>query len=592
MKTKIGGQAVLEGVMMRGATSMALAVRDELGNIRLDTTRLATSKPWYKKVPFLRGVVNLVTSMIDGSKIIGKSAEVMVEEVDTKGNGGMGWLMTISMLLGVVLALALFVVLPTYVTKGIFALASLNPDKLEWAWLKSLIEGVAKMLILIGYMVGISQMKEIKRVFMYHGAEHKTIACYEAELPLSVENVQKCSRYHDRCGTSFLVFVVVLSVILMMVLDIVCAAVGFTLFLENWWLRALLKIALLPVTAGISYEMLMLLACSNFILFRPLKWLGKQFQKLTTREPDDSMCEVAIAAFNKVLEMDADTSIPEEHFPAPISLDEYKKQVLESGLAEYVKGDVEWLLCAMLNIKKEDLTKENIKIPYGWTLRLEKMKERVMAGEPWQYVVGKTEFYGRTFIVNKDVLIPRQETELVTEQVIKHLYKCEKVLDLCCGSGVMGITIDCEVQKMNIAPVGVTCADVNGDALKVAKQNAKLNKAKINFVQSDMFEKIKGKFDFIVCNPPYIETEVIETLDDSVKNYEPRLALDGGDDGLKFYRILAEQAHMHLNENGLLILEIGYNQGETVKALLQDKYDVEVTKDYGGNDRIVIAKLK
>ena len=593
MKTKIGGQAVLEGVMMRGATSMALAVRDELGNIRLDTTRLATKKPWYRKVPFLRGIVNLVTSMIDGSKIIGKSAEVMVEEVDTKGEGGMGWLMTISMLLGVALALALFVVLPTYVTKGIFALAKLDTSSLEWVWLKSLIEGVAKILILIGYMAGISQMKEIKRVFMYHGAEHKTIACYEAELPLTVENVQKCSRYHDRCGTSFIVFVVVLSVILMMVLDVVCAVVEFTLFLDNWWMRALLKIALLPVTAGISYEMLMLLACSNFILFRPLKWLGKQFQKLTTREPDDGMCEVAIAAFNKVLEMDADVTIPEQHFPDPIPLSEFRAQVLESGLMEHVKGDVAWLLMAMLNIKKEDLSK-NIKIPYGWTLRLQKMKERIDAGEPWQYVVGKTEFYSRTFIVNKDVLIPRQETELVCEQLIKHLDKSESVLDLCCGSGAIGITVEREIEKMHDVALGVTvtCADVSKDALKVAKQNAKLNKAKVSFVQSDMFENVKRKFDAIVCNPPYIESDVIETLDDSVKNYEPHLALDGGEDGLKFYRILSEQAHLHLNKGGVMVLEIGYNQGEAVKALFEDKYDVQVLKDYGGNDRIVIAKLK
>ena len=594
MKTKIGGQAVLEGVMMRGATSMALAVRDELGNIRMDTTRLATKKPWYRKVPFLRGVVNLIISMIDGTKIIGKSAEVMVEEVNTKGDGGMGWLMSISMLLGVALALGLFVALPTYATKGIFALANLDIENLSWAWLKSLLEGGLRIVILIVYMASISCMKEIKRVFMYHGAEHKTIACYEAELPLTVENVQKCSRYHDRCGTSFIVFVVVLSTILMMVLDVVCAAVGWTLFLKdgNWWLRTLLKIALLPVTAGISYEMLMLLACSNFFLFRPLKWLGKQFQKLTTREPDDGMCEVAIAAFNKVLEMDADTTILEEHFPSPITLSEFKTQVIESGLAEYVKGDVDWLLTSILSIKKEDLSKETIKIPYGWTLRLEKMKERIYSGEPWQYVVGKTEFYGRTFIVNKDVLIPRQETELVTERVFKHLDKCESVLDLCCGSGVIGITIESEVQKMNIASVGVTCTDVSKEALKVAKQNAKLNKAKVSFIQSNMFENIKGKFNVIVCNPPYIESDVIETLDDNVKNFEPHIALDGGQDGLKFYRILAEQAHLHLSKNGLLILEIGYNQGEAVESLLEEKFDVEVMKDYSGNDRIVVATLK
>lgn len=591
MKTKIGGQAVIEGVMMRGASSMALAVRDETGQIRMESTRLPEKKPWYKKVPFLRGIVNLVVSMIDGMKIIGKSAEVMVEDVDTSEGKGMGALMGVSLVLGVALALGLFIVLPTALTKLVFKFSGL--DEVAFAWLKSLIEGVAKLLILVIYMASISRMKEIKRVFMYHGAEHKTIACFENEMPLTVENVQKCSRYHDRCGTSFLVFVVVLSVILMMVLDVVCQAVGFTLFIENWWLRALLKIALLPLTAGISYEMLMLLACSNFILFRPLKWLGKQFQKLTTREPDDSMCEVAIAAFNKVLEMDADLTVPEEHFPAPISLKEFVEQIKQSGIYEYVKGDFDWLVCAILNVKKQDLSK-NVTVPFGWTVRLQKMKERLSSGEPWQYVIGKTEFYGRTFTVNKDVLIPRQETELVCEQLLKRIDKKSNVLDLCCGSGVLGITVERELQQSNKGAVGVavTCADVSAEALKVAKQNAKQLKARVKFAQSDMFDDLAGTFDVIVCNPPYIESAVIETLDDSVKNYEPRLALDGGEDGLKFYRQIADASPVYLRKNGLLVLEIGYNQGEAVKSLLDEKFDVEVMKDYGGNDRIVIATLK
>ena len=585
MKTKIGGQAVLEGVMMRGATSMALAVRDETGQIRMEATRLAAKKPWYRKVPFLRGVVNLVISMIDGMKIISKSAEVMVEDVDTSEGRGMGLLMGASTILGVALALGLFIVLPTALTKGVFRLSGL--DEVAFAWLKSLIEGVAKILILVIYMASISRMKEIKRVFMYHGAEHKTIACFENEMPLTVENVQKCSRYHDRCGTSFIVFVVVLSVVLMMVLDVICQAVGFTLFIENWWLRALLKIALLPVTAGVSYEMLMLLACSNFILFRPLKWLGKQFQKLTTREPSDDMCEVAIAAFNKVLEMDADLTVPEEHFPAPVSLAEFCEQVKSSGIHQAVGGDLDWVVCAILNIKKDDL-KKNVTVPFGWTVRLAKMKERLDNGEPWQYVIGKTEFYGRTFVVNNSVLIPRQETELVCEQLLKRIDKKSEVLDLCCGSGVLGITAACEKGA------SVTLADISKEVLKVAKQNIKLNKVKfkVDTIESDMFLEITDMYHAIVCNPPYIESDVIETLDDSVKNYEPRLALDGGKDGLDFYREIARVAPSCLYKNGVLILEIGYNQGDAVKALLEEKFDVLVLKDYSGNDRIVIAELK
>ena len=588
MKTKIGGQAVIEGVMMRGATSMALTVRDELGQMRTETTRLETKKPWDKKVPFLRGVINLVTSMIDGTKIIGKSAEVMIEEeIDTSDNS-MGGLMAVSMLLGIVLALGLFVVLPTAITTGVFALFKLDVDNLDWAWLKSLIEGVAKMAVLVGYMASVSQMKEIKRVFMYHGAEHKTIACYEAEMDLTVENVQKCSRYHDRCGTSFIVFTVVLSVILMMVLDVVCAACNFTLFLqkENWWLRALLKIALLPLTAGVSYEMLMLLSCSNFVLFRPLKWLGKQFQKLTTKEPTDDMCEVAIKSFVAVLEMDADLTIPEEKFPAPLTVDQFKQKVADSDLPTLIgTGDVDWLTTAVLHVKAEDLTKE-LKIPFGWVLRVEKMCERIHNGEPWQQVLGTVEFFGRNFQIDKNVLIPRQETELVCEQALKHVTNKSKVLDLCCGSGVLGITIALEKGAK------VTLGDISKDALAVAKFNNKKLKVKAKVIKTDMFGSIKGKFDVIVCNPPYVESDVIPTLDNSVKDHEPHLALDGGADGLNFYRILAHEADAHLNKGGILVLEIGYNQGQAVCDLLKDKFDAEFLKDYSNNDRIVIAKLK
>lgn len=591
MKTKIGGQAVIEGVMMRGATSMALSVRDETGQIRVETTRLPAKKPWYRKVPFVRGVVNLVISMIDGFKIIGKSAEVMVEdEIDTSEGKGMGAMMVFSMLLGILLAVGLFIVVPTAVTTGIFALFKL--DEVQFAWLKSLIEGMCKMLVLVGYMGGISCMKEIKRVFMYHGAEHKTIACYEAEMPLTVENVQKCSRYHDRCGTSFLVFVVLLSVLLMMVLDVVCIACNFTAFVEkqNWWLRALLKIALLPVTAGFSYEMLMLLACSNFVLFRPLKWLGKQFQKLTTREPDDGMCEVAICSFQKVLEMDADQTISEVHFPKPVTLEQFKTIVEQSGLTEYVGKADEWLLCAILHLKPADLNKD-VKIPFGWTVRVEKMRERIEKGEPWQYVVGSACFYGRTFAVDNRVLIPRPETELVTEQAILRAKDGDKALDLCCGSGAIGATLalECKNRGKNVS---VTCADVSKDALKVAKYNAKQLGAKVIFARSDMFRNVKGTFDLIVCNPPYVETATISALDDSVKNFEPHSALDGGVDGLKFYRILATEVPKHLKKGGVLVLEIGYNQGNDVVKLFEGSFDVELKKDYGANDRIVVATLR
>lgn len=598
MKTKIGGQAVIEGVMMRGASSMALSVRDEMGQIRVETTRLPLKKPWYRKVPFLRGVVNLFISMVDGFKIIGKSAEVMVEEVDaSEKDNSMGGVLAFSMLLGICLALILFVFVPTALTSLIFKLFGLDSGEVSLAWLKSLLEGVFKLAVLIGYMGGISAMPQIRRVFMYHGAEHKTIACFEAEMPLTVENVKKCSRYHDRCGTSFIVFVVVLSVVLMMVLDVVCAACNFTAFLETWWLRVLLKIALLPVTAGFSYEMLMLLARSNFVLFRPLKWLGKQFQKLTTREPDESMCEVAICSFNKVLEMDADPTIPEVRFPEPMTLAEFREKVEASGIADYASKVDDWLVAAVLQVKEEDLVK-NFKVPFGWGVRVDHMVREMSEGKPWQQAIGATQFFGRNFWLDENVLIPRPETELVTEWAIEAAKKAReihkgavRVLDLCCGSGAIGLTTALECAKSG-ASVKLTCADIDKKALNVCRCNAKNLKVRTKLIKSDMFSKIGGKFDVIVCNPPYIATSEIEKLDSSVKDFEPRLALDGGVDGLKFYRILAEQAPEHLAKGSTLVCEIGYDQGRSAKEIFAAKFDVEVLKDYSQNDRILVAKLR
>ncbi len=623
-KTKIGGQAVIEGVMMRGARSVALTVRDSNGNLRIDTTRLPAKKPWYSKVPFLRGVVNLVVTLVSGMAITAKSADVYAEDVTTedkkkadkknkkakqkhnnvqqasaehssetdkaqannkkskdKDQQGLGGLMWISVLLGLVLAVALFILLPTYATTYIMKWTGIEDIR----WARSLIEGGLKLLVFIGYLTFITLMKDIKRVFMYHGAEHKTIACYESGLPLTPENVKKCSRYHDRCGTSFIVFVLLLSIVLMFAVEAICYAVGFEQ-ISVTWIRALIKIAMLPLTAAVSYEMLMLLAKTDFILFRPLKWLGKQFQKLTTREPDESMCLVAITSFNAVLEMDENADIPERHW-----LKSVNKAELQSYLASKLK---EW------NIDQQyaQYAVEDIAFRFPNSVRndgtfkadaaaaLLNNWDKLQQGMPYQYVVGVANFYGNKLLVNSDVLIPRQDTELVTEQAIKHTPSQGKVLDMCCGSGAIGITVALNTDAK------VTLVDKYDSALAVARNNARRHKVDVDIVKSDMFDNVEGMYDLIVSNPPYIESDTIQQLDKSVKDYEPIAALDGGQDGLDFYRILATQAQSHLNAGATLVLEIGYNQGKAVREILSDNgwVDIVVAKDYGGNDRIVVAK--
>ncbi len=581
MKTKIGGQAVLEGVMMRGATSMALAVRDEQGNIRVDTKRLAVKKPWYKKVPFLRGIINLVSSMVQGTAIINKSAEVFAEEELEQDSKGMGLMMAVAMLVGLALAMVLFVYLPTQLTSWIIALLNIG----NIVWVRSLIEGVFKLAIIIAYMGGIARMKEIRRLYQYHGAEHKTIACFEAGQELTPENVQKHSRYHDRCGTSFIVFVMILSIALMLVVESICYAVGFEQ-ISITWVRTLVKLAMLPLTAGISYEMLMLLANHNYVIFKPLQWLGRQFQKITTKEPDNSMCEVAIVAFNRVLAMDANVDMAEEHFPQPMTLEQFRQHA--KPLATLAYGDnynVDWLICDMIGISSDKLDKT--KYTYGWQMRVEQYVKDVEKGKPIQQVIGATTFMDNRILVNKHVLIPRQETELVVEKALSYITKSSRVLDLCSGSGAIGLTIALD-KKCH-----VTLADISSEALALSKQTASKLKAKVKFVRSDMFGSISGKYDVIVSNPPYIPTDVIATLDDKVNKYEPHLALDGGVDGLDYYRTIANSAKQYLDVGGTVVLEIGYNQAKDVVEIFTNcgYKDIQAIDDYSGNNRIVVASI-
>ena len=232
---------------------------------------------------------------------------------------------------------------------------------------------------------------------------------------------------------------------------------------------------------------------------------------------------------------------------------------------------------------------------------------RRAAGEPLQYITGTQEFMGLEFKVNPSVLIPRQDTETMVEDAMELIEKgtvrgetyakagaLKDVLDLCCGSGAIGVSIAKLCSKTK-----VTCSDISEDALNVAKENAKSNSAKVKFEKSDLFETFSGglgkkKFDLIISNPPYIKSEVIPTLQTEVKDHEPMMAVDGGEDGLDFYRLIAEKAPDHLSKGGMLMMEIGHDQGEDVCRLLEDTERFEKVvclKDLAGRDRIVIGRF-
>lgn len=247
-------------------------------------------------------------------------------------------------------------------------------------------------------------------------------------------------------------------------------------------------------------------------------------------------------------------------------------------ILEYITG----LNSAQYFIHSEDIIEKN-KAEEFFRL-IERRSKRI----PLSYVIGTRDFFGLTFKVDENVLIPEQETELLVEEVIKHS-EGKSVLDMCTGSGCIAISI-----ALFGKPSKVAASDISEKALEVARENAKSLKAgEISFIQGDMFENVTDKFDIIVSNPPYIETEEIDELMPEVRDYIPRLALDGDIDGLKFYRIISKEAVKKLNKNGRIFYEIGYNQSRAVASILLENgfTDVKIMKDYSGLDRIVMAKL-
>lgn len=282
-KSKIGGQALIEGIMMLGPNKGAMACRLPDGSIDLETWDENNGKnaPWYKKTPLVRGCVSFVTSMTKGYKYMMKSAEKQLteeEKAEEENSGIFDVVLYIGMLLGIVLAVGLFIFLPKIIIGLISGIE-------EHRIIRSVLEGIVKIAIFVGYMALVSLMKDIRRQYEYHGAEHKTIACHEAELPLTVENVRKQIRFHKRCGTSFIFIVLIVGIFVM-------CFVPFTVT----WQRIVASLVLLPLIVGISYECIRLAGNHDNLFTKILSAPGLAMQRITTREPDDSMIEIAIAA--------------------------------------------------------------------------------------------------------------------------------------------------------------------------------------------------------------------------------------------------------------------------------------------------------
>lgn len=304
--TSIGGQALMEGIMMRGPLKSTVGVRRTDGSIELEEIKPLNLTQKYKilRLPILRGVAGMIDSLVTGNKALMMSADKMIEGEEAAGieeepskldlwldkhfgEKAVGVIMGISTTVAVLFCVAVFFFVPTWLFNLLAnAVPALN-DQMIW---RSAFEGILRIVLFLIYMALVTLNKDIKRVFQYHGAEHKTIFCYEHGLELNVENVRKQTRFHPRCGTSFIVLMLIVGIL-----------IGLFIPFTNVWLRSAVKILLLPVTVGIGYELIRICGRHDNIITHIIAAPGMWMQHLTTKEPKDEMIEVAIAAMKDVI---------------------------------------------------------------------------------------------------------------------------------------------------------------------------------------------------------------------------------------------------------------------------------------------------
>ncbi|MDD2445224.1 MAG: peptide chain release factor N(5)-glutamine methyltransferase [Clostridia bacterium] len=432
-------------------------------------------------------------------------------------------------------------------------------------FVKKLSIGLTKCLIFYIILTAFYFVPSIKNFYKFNTASN--VALNEKNDKL---------KYHRATNfLNFMVFSLLLSYLVISLIGLNISA----------WLKPFANLLITLVCFSVSFEFLNLLDTKwrkfkNIILFT--SWL-------VTSKPAQTELQTARAVLcegNLMIENENRELINENSDGIAFSCvySEIKDKLHSTGIND--KDEADWLIASYLNVPKYEIKFINF-ITMQQYKDLQNLLTRRLKSEPIAKIFEYTEFYGLKIKVNNDVLTPRQETEILVEKALKIIGK-EKldILDLCTGSGAVAIALAKNTNSKIFA------SDISDKALNKAKENALNNNVKITFKQGDLFKSFKKKkFDIIVCNPPYIKTDDIKALQKEVKNYDPIISLDGGFDGLYFYKKIAKEAPKYLEENGKLLLEIGINQSRNVKKLLTENFiNIKISKDYNGINRIIIAQ--
>lgn len=544
----------------------ACAYVDEKGK-----THLISCKNQISVIPhniiFLRGLEYLIFGLYFFVKNLVKIPFVYTEKSVTKmisknlNVGTKQILSVIVVLIASVISILFIGIIPVKLAVAISGYSANN-------FVNKLLVVVIKLVLLFGFLLIIKCFVPFKQFYRFN-------ACSNILIDESKKNIHRPTNFLNFLVFSFSFIFIVVSLI------------GLT---GNAIWKPLVNLLISVLSFSVCYEILLLMENSK------LKWVNKMSiitSFFITEKPSKTEEYIALSALNEVIFMQdkkrgfVDT---EEFKNGEVSFSsiyaENKEKLKNAGIVD--ASEIDWLICEVLGINRGQIRLQT-KISVENKKKIENAVQKRIKGEPITKIFGHANFYGYDFKVNKDVLSPRMETEILVENVLKFANDKMNILDLCTGSGVIAISIAKNV-KANVFGV-----DISEKALVVANENAQLNNVKVNFKLSNLFDNLKTskKFDIIVSNPPYIPTKDIEKLDVEVKDYDPKLALDGGDDGLDFYRRIVKECPKYLSKNGMLFLEIGYGEKHEILELLkQDFENVRVIKDYNKIDRVVIAKLK
>lgn len=567
-KINVGGVALFNGILFTSEYRQ-VTVQKNNNIINSSIINFIDDKSLINKIPVLRGIIGL------GNQIGNSSAKFVESSGEKEKTSKLQTIFTYALLI-------IFCIVIPIVISAFFG--------------NIIIHNIVQVIIVCFefalYIIAMKYTPELNTLFMYHGAEHKVVNAYEnLDIEnINLENVKKQSRFHKRCGGNFVVYFVLLMI------------ASLFIPINNLIIKAIVMMIMSILNIGIAYEVVNIFSK----LPKPfdiINYPATLIQFATTKEPNDEMLELAIyGVLGSVREKNGIT--------VTAYVKKYIKENLENKISDYDTQDIYSILEYITNLDRNKLILQ--KDSYLISLRQEIEADRLLNKYyvdkyPLQYITHKQYFYNETYYVDENVLIPRADSEILVEKAIEYINNenIKNMIDLCTGSGALGISI---AKNSNVE--NVELIDISLGALNVAKRNIMANNVaeKVITRYSDLLsERIKYidscnnqeeieslKVDIIVSNPPYIRSNVVPTLQEEVQK-EPHLALDGGKSGLDFYIRILNESKKVLKNNGILILEIGYDQLEEIKGLIKENNEfklLESVKDYGGNDRVVICRFQ